>query len=429
MPRIRAAVLMAVVLLAPFAFAQKRRAATPPVADAHSVPGWLDLNAKRLVAVEPYPFTYDLESFGRLTGEATMVALGDDTHGTHEFFTVKHRLIDYLVRDKGFDVVAFEAPFTIFNRLNGWVQGGAGDPQAILGEADRLGYYFWYTEEILDLARSMREYNLHRGNKPAIEIAGFDVFGYLDESKEVIEYLRAVDPAAAVQAETTYACLTSAGSTTCEADVKRFHEQLAARRDELVPLSSARAYADALQSARIVTQRYNGFAGDGRDTSMTENALWLQQNRGTSHKIVLWAHQEHLGETKTKAAPKPMGKQLTAALGDANYFVVGTLAGRGTFLQWTFPAGEPAGHLGTGTFRDAPAESYEARFAEAAAPALLISLEGTLPVWLTDALSFRWAGSAPVDNKPDLVQKESLPAKFDAVIYVAVTTPARSLPH
>ena len=425
----RAAVFLTmVIVLAPLAYAQKRRAATPPVADARTVAGWLDVNAKRLVAVEPYPFTYDLEPFGRLAGDATIVALGDGTHGTHEFFTIKARLIDYLVREKGFDVVAFEAPFSVFNRLNDWVQGGAGDPVEILAQADRLGYYFWYTEEILGLATAMRDYNLHRGNKPAIEIAGFDVFGYLDEAQQVAEYLRAVDPAAAVQAESTYRCLTT-GATTCEADVTRFHEQLAARRDELVPLTSSRAYADALQSARIVTQRFRGLAQEGRDTSMAENALWLQQNRGTGHKIVLWAHQEHLGETQSRFASKPMGSQLATAVGDANYFVTGTIAGSGSFLQWTYPAGQPAGILGTGSFREPAPDSYEARFTEAAAPALLVPLEGALPDWLTATSSFRWAGSAPVDSASDVVQKESLPKKLDAVIFVAVTTPARPLPH
>jgi erythromycin esterase len=420
MLRARAVLLLAVLCVTPMAFAQRRDSAT--------VPGWLHLNARRLVAVEPYPFSYDLEPFGRMVGDATIVGLGDDTHGTHEFFTVKHRLVDYLVREKAFDVIAFEAPFTVFNRLNEWVQGGAGDPQTILAQADQMGYYFWYTEEILDLVRSMREYNLNRGNKPAIEIAGFDVYGYLDEAQTVVTYLRGVDPAAAVQAEATYRCLTTS-SAVCEAEVTRFHDHLAARHDELVALSSARAYADALQAARIVTQRFSGFANEGRDTSMAENALWLQQHRGTSHKVVLWAHQEHLGETSSTFAKKAMGQQLAAAIGEANYFVTGTLAGSGTFLQWTYPPGDHVGRLGTGQFREPPADSYEARFAEAAAPAMLIPLDGTLPSWLTTPLAYRWAGSAPVDNRPDLVQKESLPAKLDAVIYVAVTTPARPLPH
>lgn len=422
------AVLVATLLAMP-ATAQRRRAAMPAPVDETTVAGWLSLHARALVSVEPYPWSYDLELLGRAVGDATIVGLGDGTHGTHEFFTVKQRLIDYLAREKNFDVVALEAPFSIFNRLNDWVQGGAGDPVAILAEAEHYGYYFWNTEEILELAKAMREYNLRRGAHPPIEIAGFDIFGHPADAAAVVAYLRGVDPAAAAQAESTYTCI-SRRTETCKADVARVHDQLAARRAELVPLSSARAFDDAVRAARVVMQPFDGVAGAARDTSMTENALWLREHHSTSKKIIVWAHNEHLGRTKTKNAPNPMGLQIATALPNADdYFMVATLAGSGSFLQYTLPTSTEPARLTTASFREIPPDSYEARFSEAKAPFLFVPLDGPLPEWLTTPADFRWAGSGAQNGLSDVVQKESLPAKFDAIVFVATTTPARMLPR
>ena len=48
----------------------------------------------------------NLAAFGAAVGEARMVALGEAAHGTREFPQRKERLVEYLVEEKGFTVVA-----------------------------------------------------------------------------------------------------------------------------------------------------------------------------------------------------------------------------------------------------------------------------------------------------------------------------------
>lgn len=50
--------------------------------------------------------TDNLAAFGAAVGEARMVALGESAHGTREFQQLKERLVEYLVKEKGFTVVA-----------------------------------------------------------------------------------------------------------------------------------------------------------------------------------------------------------------------------------------------------------------------------------------------------------------------------------
>ena len=68
------------------------------------------------------------------------MGLGEATHGSREFFTLKHRLIEYLVTEQGFTVFAFEADHGRCKPLDAYVTTSEGDP--VQGLRD-LGYWTW----------------------------------------------------------------------------------------------------------------------------------------------------------------------------------------------------------------------------------------------------------------------------------------------
>ena len=47
-----------------------------------------------------------------------MVALGENTHGTRDFFEMKARILRFLVEEMGFDAFAIEATWPESNRLD-----------------------------------------------------------------------------------------------------------------------------------------------------------------------------------------------------------------------------------------------------------------------------------------------------------------------
>ena len=59
--------------------------------------GWLKTNATPLATVEPAHGYADLESLRAIIDKARIVSLGEATHGTREFFQLKHRIIEYCV--------------------------------------------------------------------------------------------------------------------------------------------------------------------------------------------------------------------------------------------------------------------------------------------------------------------------------------------
>ena len=73
-----------------------------------------------------------------MVGDAHLVALGEATHGTREFFQLKHRILELLVRERGFNVFAIEATMPEAFAVNDYVLTGRGDPAKALA-----GLYFW----------------------------------------------------------------------------------------------------------------------------------------------------------------------------------------------------------------------------------------------------------------------------------------------
>jgi erythromycin esterase-like protein len=112
----------------------------------------------------------DLAPFDKVVGNARIVALGEATHGTREFFQLKHRLVEFLASRKGFTIFSIEANMPEAYRLNDFVLNGKGDPKQLL-----KGMYFWTwdTEEVLDMILWMRDFN--RSGKGHIESTGFDM--------------------------------------------------------------------------------------------------------------------------------------------------------------------------------------------------------------------------------------------------------------
>lgn len=63
-------------------------------------------------------------AFRRIAGSARIIALGESTHGTSEFFRIKHRLLEYAVKEMGATVFAIEANQLAAEEVNRYVLFG-----------------------------------------------------------------------------------------------------------------------------------------------------------------------------------------------------------------------------------------------------------------------------------------------------------------
>ena len=70
---------------------------------------WIQEYGHPLDAVEAGTDPGDLDVLWDIVGDTRLVALGEGTHGSREFFQLKHRLLEFLVTEMEFDVLAIDA--------------------------------------------------------------------------------------------------------------------------------------------------------------------------------------------------------------------------------------------------------------------------------------------------------------------------------
>ncbi len=188
------------------AAASAQEAARAPADEARVA--WLRARAVPFATCEAGNGFEDLEPLRAIVGDARIVALGEGTHGTREFFQMKHRLLEFLASELGFTIFSIEASTPEAYELDPYVLGGPGDPKKLIG-----GMYFWTwnTEEVLAQVEWMRAFNAARPDGAApLHFTGFDMQSP-DVAMEVVTgFLAGVDPERAAEVKALYGEIKSA---------------------------------------------------------------------------------------------------------------------------------------------------------------------------------------------------------------------------
>ncbi|MGW1785583.1 erythromycin esterase family protein [Streptomyces sp. NPDC002143] len=339
-------------------------AAAPPDGDEPIVAA-VQRAARPLHSTEPRGSLEDLGPVGAMVGRARVVGVGEATHGSHEFVTMKHRVFRYLVEQKGFRTVALEAPWSTGRRLDAYIVHGQGDPRRIMSEDFQYAYELWNSAEYLDLVAWMRAYNLRHPGDP-VRIMGDD-FGYTGPElyDRVIGYVAATHPELRERIAELYRGLPP--TLPSGAYQKAYFTRPLAERQELAdrtgrsvallaglaPPAAAgpqarEEHAWALRDATAIDQTARQYAFDPadpeqvaaimrwRDSAMADNVVWWQERTGT--RVLLSAHNGHVAYESEDPPnqPKTQGAFLRDRLG-TGYTAVGF-----TFGQGSFKATDPA---------------------------------------------------------------------------------------
>ena len=397
-----------------------------------------------------------------LTRDASVVLLGEASHGTHEFYRRRADITRRLIAEQGFAAVAVEADWPDAHRVDRHVRGLGRDHGATdaLGGFERFPQWMWRNTDVVEFVTWLRQHNLECENECVrAGFYGIDLYSLYTSIDSVLRYLGETDPEAARRARYRYRCFEHFGdepqaygyaasfdlSRSCEdeavrqlVDLRRRSADLAADADE----AAADALFSAEQNARLVrnAEEYyrTMFRGrvsswNVRDRHMAETVEQLGahlERTGRAPKLVVWAHNSHLGDARATemgaGGELNVGQLMRERYGD-RAVLVGFTTNRGTVTaadDWEAPARRK---------RVSPAMegSVERLFHEAAIDDFYLRLRGA-PAVAEPLRVPRLERAIGVIYRPDTERVSHyfharLADQFDAVIHVDTTSAVEPL--
>ena len=394
--------------------------------ETNSATTWLNKNSIPIKYVKAENGFDDLKPLKDLIGEARIVSLGECTHGSSEVFSIKHRMLEYLVKEKGFTIFSIEANMPEAYALNEYVIDGKGDSKKLLA-----GMYFWtwYTQEVLDMIEWMKKYNETAVSK--ISFTGFDMQIPDVAIKIVREYLSHNNPSL-LPTLNEYDSLIRKKQTKKNEGNEKFkrletHAQMI--MDSLnayKPKMYDKDFNWVLQNTRILWQyAANHFSNPSRDESMAANVKWILDENPTA-KIVLWAHNGHIRKDNDGFEYKSMGEYLDKLYGK-QMIAIGFATAEGTYTAVQRDGRKFIALDSTNNIL--PKEnSYESVFNTADAADFLLDLrniskdqEGSR--WIFEKKFFRTIGAVAM-NKFQFA-KINLTSHFDMIIFIRKTSASK----
>lgn len=270
---------------------------------------------------------------------AKIVGLGEATHGSKEFFEMKHRIFKYLVDHHGFKAFAFESDFAECIYFDRYITTGEGDLDELM--KNKMIFWTWDTGEVRALLEWMRNYNKGKERGRMVRYFGIDCQFFKYKADLLVEYLEKVSPEFLKECESildktrdldewwNQQNISDTELKELEEGLQWLYEQFEKKEKQFVPLSGEMEYKIAKQLVRVMIQvKTDKFQTtlSSRDQFMAENARWVLDLLGGNKKIALWAHNAHVANEKGW-----MGKYLKEELGEL-YQVVGFSFSRGSFV-------------------------------------------------------------------------------------------------
>jgi len=394
----------------------------------------------------------DYDELLELARSARFVLIGEASHGTHEFYRERAEITKRLISEAGFSAVAVEGDWPDAYRVNRYVRGASRDASAdeALSGFKRFPTWMWRNRDVLGFVEWLHERN--RTGAPAAGFYGLDLYSLYGSMEAVLGYLDRVDPDAAGRARYRYGCFEHYGEDTqtygyaagfglaesCEREVieqlveLRRHAAEYAHRDGWVARDE---YFFAEQNARLVRnaeqyyrEMFRGRASSWnlRDRHMAETLEALAQHleAASPAKVVVWAHNSHLGDARATRMGEEgelnVGQLVRERQGEGAV-LVGLTTHEGTVTaadDWDGPARRKA-------VRPSLPGSYERLFHGTGRPRFYLPLRGQpIADELRGPLLERAIGVIyrPETERVSHYFEADLPRQFDAVLHFDRTT-------
>ncbi len=358
---------------------------------------------------EVVPLNYEdpkLEYIIKLIGDKRIVLIGDASHGTHEFYELRAKITQKLIKEKGFNAVAIEGDwpdaYNVNQYLNG--RGGVGCANHALAGFKKFPVWMWRNTELVSFINWLSKFN-ENITKGGLRVGfyGLDLYSLHASIDAVLQYLEKVDPESAELAKERYSCFDLKAKNperygylashklkaSCENEAREELWALQEKAFEYVKKDAGEGeYFYAEQNARLVKNAeayyramYEGdeLSWNTRDTHMAETLCYLERHLSDrlkeDSKIVVWAHNSHVGDARSTEAGQKRNElnigQLAREVFGPETFLLGFLGYDGTVTA----ASDWGPYAQRKNVRPALSESYEGLFHEVRHKNFVLSFE------------------------------------------------------
>lgn len=316
-----------------------------------------------------YETSEDLDPIIEAIGDAKIVLLGEASHGTSEFYTVRAELSKRLIEEKGFTLIAVEGDWPSTQQINRYIKGydeEEKDVRDVLKAFNRWPTWMWANAEIAEFVSWLKVFNEQKESKMKVGFYGIDVYSLWESINEVITYLSKTKPdSMELQlAKKAFSCfepynrhpesyaMSSVNlSQACVDEVSklltsiRSHEENYKDPQELdLNLKiNAMVVQNAEEYYRAMVQS-DDLSWNVRDEHMVETINEILDYHGNDGKIIILEHNTHIGDasaTDMEAAGMiNVGQILRQQNTKENVYAVGFGTNRGTVIaaeEWGIP--------------------------------------------------------------------------------------------
>jgi erythromycin esterase-like protein len=263
----------------------------------------------------------DLDPLLERIGDARIVAVGEASHGTHEYYAWRAALTRRLIEERGFAFVAVEGDWPDCYRVNRSVklrEGADEDPRDALDAIERWPTWMWANDDVVEFCRWLRGFNAVRPEERRVGFYGLDVYSLWDSMHELIGWLREHEPEYVDQAIQALRCFEPFGEdgaeyafasrfapTSCEQAVVRLLHDLMEEHGKKEYGGDPEGRFSAEQNAAVVAaaERYyramvqsSSESWNVRDVHMVDTLDRLLEHTGG--KAVVWEHNTHIGDAR-----------------------------------------------------------------------------------------------------------------------------------
>ncbi len=412
-----------------------------------------DAEAVRAAAHPMDGSAHDHDALLQRIGDAHYVLLGEASHGTHEFYAERAAITRRLFTERGFSAVAVEGDWPDAWRVNRYVRGLGDDASAdeALAGFTRFPTWMWRNREVARFVEWQRAFNEAGPPQGKTGFYGLDLYSLHGSIEAVLGYFDRTDAEGARLARERYGCFDRVGdggqvygltaglgnTPSCQKEVVEMLVRLRSAAAEAAhhgdPAAGEDAF-DAEQNARLIRNAEAYYrtmyqsdvsSWNLRDRHMVETLgeierhLWRGRERP---KIVVWAHNSHLGDARATEMGEQRGElnvgQLVRERQGRDAVLVGFTTHAGTVMaasDWGGPAERKQ-------VVPARADSYEGLMHETGLARFMLPLgrEGSHFFALREPRLERAIG---VIYRPETERQSHyffarLPVQFDALVHI-----------